>query len=496
MTSTKKVILFFYPLIEKNEVFPNIPWAFLYLERMIRHLNIEMILLDERLESNIEDKIRFYKENILFAAISVMIGHQITGATKFTKLFKSISEKPVLWGGWFPTILPEMILKDGFADYVCIGQGEIPFQQFVEGFIKNNDVTTIKGIGSKINGEIKINDNTDFINPHKFEKINLELIDINKLIDINGVVSSENRSVDYLATAGCPYQCKFCNAVHLFKRKWFPKGIEEIIQDIHYLKLKANVTHIDFRDDNFFGNRKFILSFCNSLLNSNISITWEANVHLGFLLKNFSDNDMKLIYKSGCRLLRIGAESGDQEVLDFINKKTKVEEIYKAVRFLKKHQIKTRFLTMCCFPLNPQKDFWNTAKLIGRSIIINPKIDPRFRFFVPIPKSELWEISVEKGFKLPPTTEEMMRFFTDCFTYHYITPWNNTTYLKYLNNFNDFYFLWANPSFYKKFPIKYRAFAFILTGFLYPLIYLRFKTGFLKFQFEASILGKFTRLGY
>jgi len=460
---------------------------------MIRHLDVEMILLDERLEKDLQKTLAEYKDRVLFAAVSVMIGHQITGAINFTRLFRSISDRSVLWGGWFPTILPEMILKDGYADYVCMGQGEIPFKLFVENFLNGKDVTQIKGIGSNKNGELIINPNNDFVNPETFEKVNLNLIDINRLIDINGIVPIGKRSVDYLATSGCPYQCKFCNAVHLFHRKWFPKNVDEIIQDIIYIKNKTNISHIDFRDDNFFGNRRFILHFCEALTKANLGITWEANVHLGFLLKNFSDTDMQLIYKSGCRLLRIGAESGNQEVLDFINKNTTVSEIYKAVRFLKKHKIKTRLLTMCCFPLNPQKDFWDTAKLVGRSILINPNIDPRFRFFVPIPQSELWEISVEKGFQLPPTTDKMMEFFTDCFTYHYITPWNNITYLQYLNNFNNFYFLWANPKFYKKFPKHLKPIAFLLTFIIFPIVFFRFKIGFLKYQFEAKILFRFTR---
>jgi radical SAM superfamily enzyme YgiQ (UPF0313 family) len=489
----RNIILFYYPLIEKGEVFPNIPWAFLYLERMIRHLDVEMILLDERLEKDLQKTLTEYKDRVLFAAVSVMIGHQITGAINFTHLFRSISDKPVLWGGWFPTILPEMILKDGFADYVCMGQGEIPFKMFVEKILKEEAVIQIQGIGSYKNGQLIINPNPDFINPETFDKVNFDLIDINRLIDINGVVPIEKRSVDYLATSGCPYQCKFCNAVHLFHRKWFPKDVYQIIQDIIYLKKKNNISHIDFRDDNFFGNRRFIITFCKTLIKADLAITWEANVHLGFLIKNFSNEDLQLIYHSGCRLLRIGAESGDQEVLDFINKKTTVSEIYHAVRFLKKHKIKTRFLTMCCFPLNPHKDFWNTAKLVGRSILINHELDPRFRFFVPIPKTELWEISVEKGFCLPPTTEKMMEFFTDCFTYHYITPWNNNTYLQYLNNFNNFYFLWANPKFYKKFPKRLKPIAFLLTFLIFPMIFLRFKTGILKYQFEAKLFSRFTR---
>ena len=489
MEKNSKVILLYYPMIEKGEVFPNIPWAMLYLERMVRDLNVEVVMMDERLVKDSATVITKYKDRILFAGVSVMIGHQITGAVAFTETFRGISDRPVLWGGWFPTVVPEMILKDGYADYVCIGQGEVPFRNFTIKQLQGKMAEIEDGISFMANGNPVISENKGFLNPDNFGKTDLSRIDINALIEINGRDPSGRRSVDYMATSGCPYACRFCNAVHLFGRKWYPKSVDDIINDIRFLINSAGVNHIDFRDDNFFGNRKFILSFCRQLIESGISITWESNVHLGFLIKNFSDADMELFYQSGCRMLRIGAESGDQEVLDLIRKEIKVEDIYAAVKFMKRHQIKTRFLTMSCFPLNPRQDFRKTVILIGRSLLINPELDPRLRFFVPVPKTELYELCVEKGFVLPDSTREMMDFFTECFTMHYIAPWNSRKYLRFLSDYVRFYFNWVRTGHYKRFPGKMKPFVFALNMILYPIIALRFKTGWLNFTFEARLFG-------
>lgn len=489
----KKVILLYYPLIEKGEVFTNIPWAMLYLERMVRDLDVEVIILDERFEKNPDRQIKKYIDRILFTAVSVMIGHQITGAVKYTEVFRKLSDRPVMWGGWFPTVVPEIILKDRIADYVCLGQGEMPFRLFTEKMLAGEFPSGIEGIGYIKEGKPEYIYNNIFTDPDTFPEPDFDKVDINALIDVNGKMPEGERSVDYLATSGCPYSCRFCNAVHLFKRKWHPKKPDRIIQDIKYLIAKANVSHINFRDDNFFGNRKFILTFCKLLIESNINITWESNVHLGFLVRNLSDEDIDLIYRSGCRMLRIGAESGDQEALNLINKEISVDEIYKVVRMLKGHKIKTRFLTMSCFPLNPHKDFWKTVKLIGRVLIINPDVDPRLRFYVPVPKTDLYDLSVKKGFILPDTTQKMMEFFSECFTYHYVAPWNNEKYLRYLNYYNKFYFLWVVPYFYKKFPLKLRSLAFILNMFLYLFLLFRFKTGLLKFPLEARLFMWFTK---
>lgn len=489
MEANRKVILLYYPLIEKGEVFPNIPWAMLYLERMVRDLDVEVVMIDERLEKDPAAVITHYKERILYAGVSVMIGHQVSGAVGFTRIFRCISSRPVLWGGWFPTIVPEMILQDGYADYVCIGQGEVPFRNFTLKMLKEEPVTVEDGISFMCNGAPAICENKGFANPDTFGKTDLSRIDINALIDINGADPSGRRSVDYMATSGCPYSCRFCNAVHLFGKKWFPKQVEDILNDIRYLIDHAGVNHIDFRDDNFFGNRKFILNFCRQLIDSGLKITWESNVHLGFLIRNFNDEDMELFYESGCRLLRIGAESGDQEVLDLIRKEIKVEDIYTAVCFMKRHRIATRFLTMSCFPLNPHQDFWKTVTLIGRCLLIHPRLDPRLRFYVPVPKTELYELCLEKGFVMPESTDKIMEFLTDCFTMHYIAPWNNKKYLTYLGHYVRFYFLWIRPDHYKRFPAKLKPLAFIINMALYPIIAFRFKTGLLKGTFEARLFG-------
>lgn len=489
----KKVIILFYPLIESGEIFPNIPWAMLYLERMIRHLDIDVILLDERLDKNYANIIKDVESRLLFAGVSVMIGHQISGAVQFSKTYKSITHKPLMWGGWFPTILPEMALNDGYADYICIGQGEVPFKTFTEKMLLGEDISGITGIGLKKDGILIINKNEQFVNSDIFPPVDFDIIDINRLIDIKGKVPTESRSIDYLATSGCIYSCSFCSAVHIFKNRWFSKKTDQIINDINILINKSNISYVAFRDDNFFANKDFVLDFCKKKIDSKLSFTWEANAHIGYFLRHFNNNDIQLIYDSGCRELRFGAESGDSEILELIKKKITVTDSLHIVKLMKKYKIKIRFLTMACFPINPDKDFWKTINLIGKAILINPDIDARIRFFVPVPKTDLYELCVSKGFILPPSTDELMKFFTQWFTYNYQAPWCNKNYQNDWDNYVNFYFKMANPYFYKKVSPRLRPVAFLLTIFIFPLIFVRFKFNFLKFPIEAKLFKKFVR---
>lgn len=486
----KKVIILFFPLLESGETYSNLPWALLSLERMVRHLDVEIIIIDERLDADYSEIIRNTEGKLLFAGISALIGFQVVGGTKFSKIFRSISNAPVIWGGWFPTILPEIILKDGYADYVCVGQGELPFKSFTEKMLSGEDVTDIPGIGYKKNGFININQNDNFTNPYSFPPINKDLIDINRLIDIEGKTQQGIRNLYYLASTGCPNICGFCSVVHYFKRKWFPQKINEIINDILYFKEKASISHVTFWDENIFANKKFVINFCNELIQSKLNITWSGYAHIGYFLRNFSDNDIELIYSAGCREIRLGAESGDQEVLDLINKKIKVNDTLQVIRLLKKHNIRSRIFLITCFPNNPSKDFWLTLNLVGKSLLIDSTLYAKIRFFVPIPKTALYELSIEKGFETPGSTIELMNFYTYRFTVNFKAPWSKKDYNKYLDNFENFYFLLANPFYFKNFPLKKRFFILILNWLMYPVIYIRFKFNLMKFPFEAILFKK------
>ena len=347
----KKVVILFFPLsesgggrqIEKQKaMISNIPWALLSLERMIRHLDINVIIIDERFEDNYADIITNYKDNLLFVGVSSLLGRQIEGGIKFTKSLKQITNAPVIWGGWFPTVFPEVLLKDGYADYVCMGQGEIPFKTFTERILAGEDIEDIAGLGYKKNGNVVINKNDKLVNPEIFPKVNIDLIDINRLIDINKIIPDGQRGVDYIATYGCSNSCGFCSVVQVFGSKWYAKKIPDIINDLKYFKERANISHVTFWDENIFANKKFVLEFCHEMINSELSLTWGGFAHIGYFLKKYTDDDIRLIYRAGCRDIRLGAESGDQKTLDMINKKIKVKNTLEVVKLLKKHKIIAR----------------------------------------------------------------------------------------------------------------------------------------------------------
>jgi anaerobic magnesium-protoporphyrin IX monomethyl ester cyclase len=487
----KKAVILFFPNGHPEGYDYSYPWALLYLERMVRHLDVELILLDERINKDYTSVIQEVGDRLLFAGVSAVIGYQVVGGVRFSEKVKSLCGAPVIWGGWFVTVCPEMLLNDGYADYICVGQGEQPFKTFTERMIASEGISDIPGIGYKENENIVVNPNNVFVDPASFPAIDRTIIDLNKLLDNKEKDKPRSRIFNYLASTGCPYNCGFCSVNEVFGSKWFVKKVPEIIDDLKYFTETANISQVIFLDDTFFASKKFVREFCNEKIKSGLSFLWTAQATVDYFLRNFSDDDIQLIYQSGCRRIVVGAESGDQETLDLINKKIQVKDNLALLKLLKKHNIQTRLHTMVCLPLNPEKDFKQTLNLIGRSILIDPRVEVNIRFYKPIPKTTLYRYSVDKGFIQPSTTKEMMSSFFN----KNIEPWYKMDYHKRLDYFVNFYFLFLNPFYFMNFPLRKRPFVFILNLIIYPITYIRIKLNWMGFPIEARVFRRFFRAG-
>jgi len=86
------------------------------------------------------------------------------------------------------------------------------------------------------------------------------------------------------------------------------------------LKEKYNIDGIYFREDNFIANKKRTKEFCKSVKSLNIKWKCEARVN------NLTEDVVKMIAEAGCKALYIGVESGNQRVLNLMQKDIKVEE--------------------------------------------------------------------------------------------------------------------------------------------------------------------------
>jgi len=134
-----------------------------------------------------------------------------------------------------------------------------------------------------------------------------------------------NMAQDYLmgavqTTRGCPFDCEFCDVIHLFGRQPRHKAIETVLEEVATMQ-RLGMRLVFFCDDNFIGRPKYARDLLKALIPLNNSFERP----LGFttqLTINLAEDDelLELMADANFVLVRIGIESPREACLREANK--------------------------------------------------------------------------------------------------------------------------------------------------------------------------------
>jgi radical SAM superfamily enzyme YgiQ (UPF0313 family) len=241
------------------------------------------------------------------------------------KIVKEVVDSKVIMVGPHVTALPEETLRyaNGAVDIICRGEYDYTVLDVVRCFEGDKNLSDILGISYIENGEIKHNANRPFIqNLDELPFPAWHHLDIMRYFDGQKLYPY----IDIISGRGCPNRCIFClwpQVMHgLRYRLRSPENVvDEMEYDIkNWPKLKKG--EIFFEDDTFTVNKERAMQICEEILERGLDITWSVNARA-------DHGDLKLFKKmkdAGCRELLVGFESGDQGMLDRMNKNLTLEQ--------------------------------------------------------------------------------------------------------------------------------------------------------------------------
>jgi hypothetical protein len=110
-----------------------LPLELLHIAPMAEAIGWEVVVIDAMTEPDYQRQVLDACEGASLYASSCILGYQVwDGAQVARDVRARFPELPIVWGGWFPSALPELYLRSEFCDAVCIGQGEITFQELLQ----------------------------------------------------------------------------------------------------------------------------------------------------------------------------------------------------------------------------------------------------------------------------------------------------------------------------------------------------------------------------
>ena len=341
---------------------PLPPTDLMYLASIAENCGFEAIIRDYSQGGNFEADLKEIQPNYLVANIATPTFKSDMMAVQLAKeIVPSICT--IVKGARFLTYNTNTIYENPFIDYVIMGEAELTLKDILDGVPDNE----ILGICYRENFQPVKNDKRPFID-------NLDILPFpaRHLVDNSIYRRPDNGKVQAVVKVarGCPFHCFFCLATPVSGAKVRTRSPENIVAELKVCVEKYNIKNFLFWSDIFNFDREWTLELCQKIIESGLKITWSSNTRADTM----DDEMAKMMYKSGCRLVSIGVESGSQKMLDNIGKKITLDDIRNTVKILKKNKIKIYNYFVIGLP-------WETEETVEETIKFAIELDSNFISF-------------------------------------------------------------------------------------------------------------------
>jgi anaerobic magnesium-protoporphyrin IX monomethyl ester cyclase len=408
-----------------------LPLGLLQIGTVLEKRGFKAKIIDCNTTRNYLEALRRELSDALYVGFSCLTT-EIASALELSDYVKTVSDVPVVWGGWHPTLFPEQTCADKSVDYVCINEGDETAVQLAETLEANGDLEQINGLASKT----RVNKPKSFVNIEQLPLCNYDLVDLSKY---NLVTPDGRKTLPYQSSRGCPHRCAFCIQTVTNNNVWRAKSAKKTVDEIEFLIDKYKLHYFGFIDDNFFVNKKRVEEIAREFINRKIDMPWMAECRADYF-DRFDEQFLALLARSGLVQVNIGAESGSQRVLNLLNKDITATQVVKSAKLLNDYEIEPVYCFMVGIPTETRGEINSTVKLAEKLRAINPRTQYRMAVLTPYPKCEITDKLIKMGaFEEPASLREwaeprVRKLYTDRFVGK---PWHsNPSLLENLSYFS------------------------------------------------------------
>lgn len=401
-------ILLIYPKTNPYPHTVSTPLSIFSIGSYLENNSVEVNYFDERIQS-LSVLNSFIREGNLLVGISTMTGYQIKRGLAISQYIKGKNKAiPICWGGTHPSMLPEQTLLSKYIDYVIKGEGEESlFELYKALAVGENSLFGIKGLYWKKNGEIIANLPRPFLDVNKLPSP----YESNKIKNLlkEFYLKKKNKgrfTFGYEVSRGCLNNCAFCyipiahkNSIRIRKKELYKKDMEEL--------KSLGIDGIFFYDNHISINAEFLKEFCQVM--KELNLEWTGGFRTNYLKDKAT---VEMLEASKCLNLFFGLESIEDEILKLLRKGQTYQLIKNAVDLLNNSSIRPTYSFLTGLPLERDVNIEKLLDFVDDIVRNNPKAEIAIQPYTPLPGSELFQKSIEKGFKAPERLEDYWWYAT------------------------------------------------------------------------------------
>jgi anaerobic magnesium-protoporphyrin IX monomethyl ester cyclase len=360
----------------------------LYLGKILENDGDKVDVLDFSAEEFTPGKLQRALPSVDVVGMSVVS----PSLEKAHEIIQIVKEKdsaiPTVIGGPHCMILPEKALRETGADICVHGDGECVITELKQVFLGKKNLSEIPGIYYKKENVIKKGA------PEKFLK-DLDSVPYPARHLVKQYVYGrawkprikKGEFTSIITGRGCPFNCSFCSRGAVTFHQHRARSTPGILDELRGINEKG-YKYVAFMDDSFLSNKKQAHAIFDGIINEQLGMKY-------YITAARCDSADKELYqkmkRAGVIRIQFGLESGNQDVLDFYNKKISVDKIRDAVT-LSQH---SGFITCGTFilgaPFETHEHFDKTIKF-AQSIPLDSVSFLPLRYMV---GADLWDEAVK-----------------------------------------------------------------------------------------------------
>jgi len=308
----------------------------------------------------------------------------------------------VLVGPHVSALPEETLALDAAIDVIARGEYDYTVRDVARAVEQGRDFEEVSGITFRRNGNTLKTQDRPFID------------DLDQLPMVSKVYQKHLRIKDYfyaicqhpevtiITGRGCPHQCTYCVYPQTLQgRRYRARSAESVVEEFLYIaRTFPFVKEIFVEDDTFTVDRKRCRQICQRLIAAGSRISWTANARADVDL-----DTLKLMKKAGCRLLCVGVESGNQQVLNNIKKGMTLKRIRRFFKAAKRAGV----LVHGCFLVGNKGD---NRETLEETLRFAKELNPDTAQFFPLmvyPGTEAYQWAKQEGLVL---TEDYAQWVT------------------------------------------------------------------------------------
>ena len=302
----------------------------------------------------------------------------------------------IVTGNTLGTSVPEIVLNKTKADICVVGEGDETFVDLIHALDEGRSLSSVPGIAYRDDGkyvrtpERPVIDNIDAIPFPNYDLFDIEVyLKASPYMVCNPgglpIPFEELVAFPINTARGCPFRCNFC--YHAFQEQRYRfRSPASIIAEIKHWKSK-------YGDELTFFNLAETERFADQMIKEDLGVYWIAACRSELLVrKQGGARVASKLKQAKCHGMGFALESGNPEILAFMNKANTVNEFIEQCHILQEAGIDAYSSIIIGYPQETPATIDDTFRVMTEA-----RVYPSVGFLQLMPGTPMYRMALDQG---------------------------------------------------------------------------------------------------